>query len=51
MNTYMEDIRFVVDQYGVIHALMPDGTYQPVLVNVQESAWYGYLTIKREEET
>lgn len=45
----MEEIRFVVDQHGVIHALMSDGTYQSVLVNVQESAWYGYLSINCDE--
>lgn len=46
----MEEVRFVVDQYGIIYALMPNGTYQKVLVNVHESAWYGYLSIDREIE-
>ena len=42
----MEEVRFVVDQHGVIHALMPNGSYKPVLVNVNESAWYGYLSVE-----
>lgn len=41
----MEEIRFVIDQYGVVHALMPDGTYRPVLVNVHGNAWYGHLSV------
>lgn len=39
------EVRFVMDENGIIYAKLPDGTCREVLVDVHESAWYGFLSV------
>lgn len=40
-----EDVRIVVDDYGTLHAILPDGSFRDILVDVIDFGHYGALRI------
>ena len=42
----MEEIKICVDEHGVLTALLPDGHYSRILVDLPNPAYYGALIVE-----
>lgn len=46
----MEEVKIVMDEYGILYAVIPDGTIRKICADVYGNPYYGQVQVLGEVE-